>query len=245
MAEQEQSKSQHELSLLDWSSWSVEPMQQYPPTTLPHYFPPFVGYDNPLLCPPYCNSPQSGSISTNQRYSGAPETSHQEESSNPEESTEVFSSPRYSHLKEEERFILNARLREEPWEEIEEACSNNFGSFPYKSRNALSMKVLRLKGKYPEVKAVLDQNNLTTKVGLSAKKKKRQTTRTSGADDDTAAANNGDVDVQQLSPEEAIRAAQTVLCFLGRPDCDGLVPTDDCMALIRILSQLNQLNRLK
>ncbi|KAK1950850.1 hypothetical protein LY78DRAFT_664566, partial [Colletotrichum sublineola] len=74
--------------------------------------------------------------------------------------------------------------------------------------------------------------------------KKRQTARISGAHDDTTAANDGEVGVRRLSAEDAIRAAQTVLYFLGRPDYDGLVTLDDCMALMRIASQLNQLNRL-
>ncbi|KAK1975308.1 hypothetical protein LZ30DRAFT_605949, partial [Colletotrichum cereale] len=173
-------------------------------------------------------SPLPGFISTNQQHSDEPETPHHEESQDSEESTVEFSASKYHYLEGEERFILNARLRQEPWKVTREAYMTQFDSFSYEFSNLLNMKVCRLEEKYPEIKAILKKSNVIAKLGRSIKRKKSQTVREG---------------VQQLSPEEAIRAAQTVLYFLGRPDCDGLVPADDCMALIGILSQLNQINR--
>ncbi|KDN65488.1 hypothetical protein CSUB01_12408 [Colletotrichum sublineola] len=232
MAKQ-QSETQQNVLPFDWSSWSAGSTQQYPSMTPRPYCHSFDGCDVSQLYPPYYNLPTPGISSTTQQYSGEPETPRYEESHNAEDWTEVFSSPMYSHLEEEKRYVLNTRLRDEPGHVTKETYENRSQSF---------RRVDRPMEKDPEVEAIVENNGIINNAQRSIKK--RQTARMSGAHDDRTAANDGEVGVRRLSAEDAIRAAQTVLYFLGRPDYDGLVTLDDCMALMRIASQLNQLNRL-
>ncbi|KAK1974386.1 hypothetical protein LZ30DRAFT_410404 [Colletotrichum cereale] len=175
MAEQEQFESQHNILPLDWSSWSAGPMQQHLSTTILRYLPPFDGCNGSPPYPAYYHSPLPGFISTNQQHSDEPETPHHEESQDSEESTVVFSASKYHYLDEEEQFILNPRLRQEPWKVTREAYMTQFNSFPYESPNILNMEVCRLKEKYPKVKAILEKSNIIKKVGRSIKRKKSQT----------------------------------------------------------------------
>ncbi|OBR02139.1 reverse transcriptase and RNase H [Colletotrichum higginsianum IMI 349063] len=167
MAEQHCGTQQNALPL-DWSSWSVGPSTT---SRLDHPF--FNGCDDSQPTPPYYYLPPPGFSSTFQHYSDEPETPRHEESSNPDKSTEVLSSPGYSHLEDEKRFILNARLSNEPWKVTKGAYKNRFKSFPSKAPNVLSMRVDPLKKKYPEVKDIPEQSNIIIeKAERSVKRKK-------------------------------------------------------------------------
>ncbi|KDN60003.1 hypothetical protein CSUB01_08014 [Colletotrichum sublineola] len=174
--------------------------------------------DFPLSPTSFYPSPPSFQ-STNQQYND-PETSYGDEPQHPEGSIPDFSASNFDYLTEEDRFVLNRYARNEPWDAIKKAYKNNFKSLTLQSGGCLPMRVSRLKKKHPEI------NNT-----LPVRRRNRQATRTSGADKVTAV-------TQQVSLEEAMRAAETVMYFLGQPDCDGLVSPDDVMAMIRILSQL-------
>ncbi|KDN72009.1 hypothetical protein CSUB01_10254 [Colletotrichum sublineola] len=255
MAEEEQALSQYNTPSLDMSLWSATPTQQwlYPPIEDFYHF--FDVCSSSQLDSTCHHSPPPDFASAIPHYSDELGTPHQKEPQDPEQSTIEFSSSTHGYLTEEERFVLNARLKDKPWKLIEEAYTESFNSSSHRS---LPMRVSRLKGKYPEVKAILEKNkptaksNPTTKNGpitnpgrpVKPRRRKRKTAQTSGADGNAVVVvrDEGVQPVQQVSVEEAIRAVQTMLYFLGRPDCDGLVSPEDCMALVRVLSQLNRLN---
>ncbi|KZL88080.1 reverse transcriptase and rnase h [Colletotrichum incanum] len=250
MAQQAQFPMQNDIPPLEWCLWSVDATQQWLPKALPCYLPP-LKYCNDYqpAFSYYHQSPPPAVSSTQLRSSNQPETPRHRESQDLENSTIEFSPSKYFYLAEDERFILEARLRKEPWKVIRASYMKRFPGKRHTVQNALNMKLDRLKKKYSEVRQILNERISTTKTGHPTTKrgrpvtrKKRRAARASWAEDDTPAGENRDKGAQQLSCEDAIEAGQKLLDFLGQPGNDGLAFGGDCIALLRIVGLLDRPN---
>ncbi|WQF90375.1 hypothetical protein CDEST_15389 [Colletotrichum destructivum] len=228
MAQQAQFQIQQDLSPIEWSPWTVNATQLWNPEALPCYLAPFnYGDDHQPALSEHHPPPSAVFSSKSLRSSNQPETPRHVEPDNPEESTMEFTPSKYSYFKKDERFILEARLRNETWKAITESYKKEFPNLTPPKYNTLSMKVCRLKKKHPEIRQLFNKRIPTTKMGRPATRGKRRTARLSGAEDDEPAGKKRDRGVQQLSYEDAIEAGRTVLDFLGQPGNDGLAPLSD------------------
>ncbi|KZL86417.1 reverse transcriptase and rnase h [Colletotrichum incanum] len=211
---------------------------------VPCYLPPLNYCDDHQPALSYYHQPPSAVFSSKHpRSSNQPGTPRREEPQNPEESTIEFTPSKFSYLQRDERFILEARLRKKTWKAIRESYMKEFPNLATPKHNTLSMKVCRLKKKYPEVRHILNERIPTRKTGRPVTRNKRMRARLSRAGDDRPAGRKRNRGVQQLSYEDAIEAGQTVLDFLGQPGNDNLTLLSDCMALLRIVGLLDRIKQ--
>ncbi|KAK2036280.1 putative reverse transcriptase and RNase H [Colletotrichum somersetense] len=221
MIQRAEPQSSQDMPGCGWHFGSTDTAQQFfcfPPP--PSYFPPFFDYyDNQQRDPAYrYESPLDVYESTDfQPLDSLSLRCAEEESDYAPESALDLSPSDYPVLCEEDQFIVSARAESRKWGEIQTEYEARFGASRSSTRQALAMKLCRLKQKYPELTSVVGHNQRKTR--------RRRCEEAAGG-------------IRGSSRGDAIAAAQTLLDFLGQPDNGKLVSQADCLAVVRIISQL-------
>ncbi|KAK1965662.1 putative reverse transcriptase and RNase H [Colletotrichum sublineola] len=225
MVQQVEHQNPQDMPPFGWHFGSTDAAQHlfcFPPP--PSYFPPFFDcYGDQQRGAVYTyESPPDVSDSTSLQCLGNLSLRCVEEGDEEEDHAQglVLDSPssNYPVLCEEDQFIVDARAQRRRWGEIQRDYKAHFGASRSSTPQALAMRLSRLRQKHPKLKSVL---------GDKPRKKRRRRDQWSQG-------------IQGSSQGDAIAAAQTLLDFLGQPDNGELVSQADCIAVVRIASQLRK-----
>ncbi|KDN63806.1 hypothetical protein CSUB01_11308 [Colletotrichum sublineola] len=225
MVQQVEHQNPQDMPPFGWHFGSTDAAQHlfcFPPP--PSYFPPFFDYyDDQQRGAVYTyESPPDVSDSTSLQCLGNLSLRCVEEEEEEEDHAQglVLDSPSsdYPVLCEEDQFIVDARAQRRQWGEIQRDYAARFCASRSLTVQALAMRLTRLRQKYPQLRSVL---------GDKPRKERRRRDKWAPR-------------IQGSSQGDAIAAAQTLLDFLGQPDNGGLVSQADCIAVVRIASQLRK-----